>query len=112
LVNVDASSNSKVSGVISVSPVITWIFPGVNENRDFTLYPNPFNSSETLIIESKTKRDFSLTVFDLDGKTIYVSGSVASIQYIDAGIIGKAGMYFVEISVGEKRERIKIVKSN
>jgi len=115
LVSFDAGSNSQTSGIISVTqtpPVITGIYNGVSENNNFIVYPNPFGSSEILIVESKNQKDFSLTVFDVNGKALFVSESPAIIQRIAAGKICKAGIYFVEIRQGDKTERIKIIQGN
>jgi endoglucanase len=113
LVTFDTGSNSQISGIISVAPpsAITGIYNVVGENNNFIVYPNPFGSSEILIVESKNKKDFNLTVFDVNGKTVFTSESSGSIQRIAAGKISKAGIYFAEIKQDGKTERMKIIQN-
>ncbi len=75
---------------------------------DISAYPNPFNNE--LIISVCTQDDYSLSIFDINGKIVYIE----KFQFTDRISLNldnlMSGMYFVSINSAENNGIIKVVK--
>jgi photosystem II stability/assembly factor-like uncharacterized protein len=91
---------SSISSVLSVDNF---------EDNEFTIYPNP--SSETFNIKrsSNLEESMSIEVYDIIGKSVLKYEDVTDVNYtLDMKNINK-GIYFLRISIGNKRLVRKLI---
>ena len=76
-----------------------------DENIGVFVFPNPFNDAFTIFCE----RSAEFRIFDISGREISHQKITAGSQI--AGENLAAGTYFIEITAGDKRKMIQVVKS-
>ena len=84
---------------------------GIVENKlgnPFIVYPNPTNGKLTIVFENEFS-NAELTVHNVIGQAV-VHKNYSSGNQINLTLEGAAGVYFIEIVDGDKRERLKVIK--
>jgi len=75
-------------------------------------YPNPFQDNFDIQISSPDKEDLSLRVFDSNGRLLENRQNIEFQNYInDIGNDFVPGLYMIEISQGDKRDVIRMIKT-
>ena len=73
--------------------------------------PNPSSSQFTLKIESgNTKEILNLRVVDVFGKVIEVKNNIFAGQTLQIGNNYRPGFYFVEVTQGNNKKQLKLIK--
>jgi hypothetical protein len=100
--NVDTSANANNLTASSNCPV------GVNDIAgnvsEFKVLPNPMNSEANVSFFSEKQGNYTLTVADLTGKQVYVTGLEVKQGYNNTTIYRNSlptGMYFLYLSDGK-----------
>ena len=73
--------------------------------------PNPSSTYFTLIIQSNQNQLISLRVYDILGRAIETRYNIPTNSF-SIGHQYKAGLYYVEITQGNEKQTIKIIKSD
>jgi hypothetical protein len=74
-------------------------------------YPNPTTSQFNVKLESPdSKTSMTIRVVDLSGKVIEVRRGLMAGQTFQLGANYRPGMYFIELTQGDKRRIVKVVK--
>jgi hypothetical protein len=72
-------------------------------------WPNPTVNYFNLRVTSQAKENVVIRMFDMAGKLVQVKRGAAGDNYIlGEGVV--SGMYFIEVSQGDKTARAKVVK--
>ena len=74
------------------------------------VYPNPTTSSIVVELNNK-EEDFTVTIFDLQGKKHLQETYYGKRENIDLNYL-KNGMYIVEVTNNQKTDRVKIIKES
>ncbi len=94
------------------TPAITIIpkYPGKElPGLSISAWPNPTSSYFNLKVNSPVKETVQIRMYDMTGKMVQVKRGAAGDTYIlGEGVV--SGMYIVEVSQGDKKERVKLVK--
>ncbi|MBC7866967.1 MAG: T9SS type A sorting domain-containing protein, partial [Gloeobacteraceae cyanobacterium ES-bin-316] len=78
---------------------------------DLKASPNPTTSHFTVKLESpNTKDPITMKVMDLSGKVIEIRKNLVAGQTFQLGTHYRPGMYFAELTQGDKRRIVKLVK--
>ena len=95
-----------------ITPAITIIpkYPGKElPGLSITAWPNPTSSYFNLKVNSPVKETVLIRMYDMTGKMVQVKRGAAGDTYIlGEGVV--TGMYIIEVSQGDKKERVKLVK--
>jgi hypothetical protein len=87
------------------------------EEFDLNVYPNPSNSNFNLTIKSSDiTTPINVRILDVNGKVMTLIPNVQviktnSLVKIDANRL-TAGIYFAEVTQGDKRKTVKLIKVN
>jgi len=105
--NLYGKATSSTTVVISsTTGVIT-----ITNQDSYELYPNPFSSSATLIVNSTEKLPLTINIVDLNGEAIYSSSAYRTNEDITLGNeITASGIYFVQVSYGNEFKILKLVR--
>ncbi|MBK9531352.1 MAG: HYR domain-containing protein [Chitinophagaceae bacterium] len=81
------------------------VVPGLS----ITAWPNPSVNYFNLKVTSQSKENVLIKMYDMAGKLVQVKRGAAGDNYIlGEGVV--SGMYFIEVSQGDKTARTKVVK--
>lgn len=72
--------------------------------------PNPSASDFTLQVQSRSHERMQLRVTDISGRTVGVIDRLSADQTVKLGAAYHKGVYFVELSQGNNRQQIKLIK--
>jgi hypothetical protein len=98
-----ARINTSVAPEVDVTPVSTYF--------DVKAYPNPTTSQFNVKLESPdSKTSMTIRVIDLFGKVIEMKRGLMAEQTFQLGANYRPGMYFIELTQGDKRRIVKVVK--
>ncbi|NTS43678.1 T9SS type A sorting domain-containing protein, partial [Flavisolibacter sp. BT320] len=76
-------------------------------------YPNPAVSHFNISLESNNTRDaITLKVYNQLGQVVDVKRNLFSGQVVQVGGAYKQGTYFLEVTQGEQKQNLQVVKSN
>ena len=76
-------------------------------------YPNPAISQFNISLESNNTRDaITLKVYNQLGQVVDVKRNLFSGQVVQVGAAYKQGTYFIEVTQGEQKQNLQVVKSN
>ncbi len=94
----------------------------VSEHRDYSCptnfevspaYPNPFNATTSVLVETPFRSPLTIRVFDILGRLVYSRNnhtvSAGQHLYQISGAAWGAGTYFVQIEAGAEKEVQKII---
>jgi|GEM_PF-5806178 len=104
IVNVNGTSSMGMSN-ICVSGVATGIAESGTEGQSFSIFPNPFTSTTTLLFQSELTHA-NISVKDVLGrvvKTVDFSGRQLSLERAEM----KAGIYFVQVTDDQQHVTVK-----
>lgn len=80
----------------------------------FSVYPNPHDGNFFLQSNQEQSNPFDLSIYDLQGKALWTNDGL-SIPTGESYLIDMstfpAGMYFLEVISGEKKESIKVIRN-
>lgn len=88
----------------------------VKENLDalsLSLYPNPNNGIFEVVMPNILAAEVTLSVFDLQGKTVWQEQKIANSNFLKETITLEnlpAGIYIFEAQSGERRQRVKFIR--
>jgi VCBS repeat-containing protein len=83
----------------------------MENNFELSAYPNPTTSQFNVKLESPdNKTSMTLRVIDLSGKIIEVKRGLMAGQTFQLGVNYRPGMYFIELTQGDQRRIVKVVK--
>ena len=98
---------SRIEGTFDISVTeSTLSTPGFDANTLFSYYPNPVKSSLTL---NAQKEIANVTVFNMLGQTVLRVAPNAISSDVDMSNF-QAGAYFVQVTVGDAVETVKVIK--
>jgi hypothetical protein len=98
-----ARVNTNVAEELEITPATTYF--------DLKAYPNPTTSQFNVKLESPdSKTAMMVRVIDLSGKVIEVKRGLMAGQTFQLGANYRPGMYFIELTQGDKRRIVKVVK--
>jgi hypothetical protein len=98
-----ARINTSVAEELDITPAATYV--------DLKAYPNPTTSQFNVKLESlDTKTVMTIRVIDLSGKVIEVKRGLMAGQTFQLGANYRPGMYFIELTQGDQRRIVKVVK--
>lgn len=83
-----------------------------NLDFDFELFPNPAKSNFSVLLKSDKSEDYTIRVRDISGREVYSSieyGKVGKSYFYFSDMQAEAGVYFVELSHGDKKLVKKLV---
>lgn len=86
--------------------------PSLNANAGMIVFPNPFNESLSIRIETNSSEDTQLHIFDLNGRIVFsrlLEFTNSKSMTLSTSFL-KAGFYVVEILRGNECSRWKVVK--
>ncbi|RYE16178.1 MAG: T9SS type A sorting domain-containing protein [Sphingobacteriales bacterium] len=76
-------------------------------------YPNPAITQFNISLESNNTRDaITLKVYNQLGQVVDVKRNLFSGQVVQVGAAYKQGTYFIEVTQGEQKQTMQVVKSN
>ncbi|HEV7331858.1 MAG TPA: T9SS type A sorting domain-containing protein, partial [Flavisolibacter sp.] len=87
----------------------------INVAQRLTLkaYPNPAVSQFNISLESNNTRDaITLKVYNQLGQVVDVKRNLFSGQVVQVGAAYKQGTYFIEVTQGEQKQNLQVVKTN
>ena len=79
---------------------------------DFELFPNPAKNNFSVLLKSDKAEDYSVRVIDLSGRQVYSKmeyGKVGKSYFYFSDMQADAGVYFVELSHGDKKLVKKLI---
>ena len=82
----------------------------LNQSLTATASPNPSPGYFEVSIKSNSIESILITVTDITGRVIERKPNIKANSIIQLGNKYNKGIYFVEVSQGEKKEKLKIVK--
>jgi len=92
-------------------PGLTIESPG-SEKLNAVALPNPSNSSFTLILSGQRKNLVSVKVMDISGRVLERYDRVLANTRLRLGQRLAAGSYFIEITQGNRKKTISVIKVN
>jgi hypothetical protein len=84
-----------------------------SEALSLSLYPNPNNGVFELDIQNAFAQELTLSVLDLQGKTIWQEQKIANGNFLKETIALEhlpAGVYVLEVQSGQQRQRVKFIR--
>lgn len=93
----------------SLTLTTTGISDGFGEYSKFNFYPNPFQNTAELRINSENTDDYSITIKDMNGKLISSRTVAGGASYVIGNTL-QPGMYILEVTEGKKVQSIKLIK--
>ncbi|MEJ7682323.1 MAG: T9SS type A sorting domain-containing protein [Segetibacter sp.] len=72
-------------------------------------FPNPSTNYFTLKLESRVNGKAQLKVFDVSGRPVYLTEG-SSNQTYRFGDAFASGSYFLQVTQGEKKQTLKLIK--
>jgi hypothetical protein len=73
-------------------------------------YPNPSRAAFNLQINGLTSETVSVKVTDATGRLVEQRTNLAANQVLSVGNTYKAGLYYIEVAQGAKKQQLKMVK--
>jgi hypothetical protein len=108
----NAWQSTSVLGTLQIAgctnPLLA-IDPVVSATNEFNFYPNPFNNSGNLILESGSTDNYSINIRDMSGRLISNEKLEGSGPY-SIGESLPPGIYILEVFDGINRQAIKLTK--
>jgi|GEM_PF-1132689 len=99
---------------IRLSKIVTSVLTGVdaffNSENNAIVYPNPFNETITIKVNSTKNAIIDLKVYSLLGDLVYASATNVTNENIVMGEYLQAGIYLVEVTVAGQKQFSKICK--
>ncbi|MBB1287396.1 T9SS type A sorting domain-containing protein, partial [Flavisolibacter sp. BT320] len=93
---------------VAVNPALT-----LASKLTISAYPNPAVSQFNIRLESNNTREaITLKVFNQLGQVVDVKRNLFSGQVVQVGAAYKQGAYFVEVTQGEQKQNLQLVKTN
>ncbi len=83
----------------------------IGDHMDIKIFPNPVSDKLQIQTNSLFQAPFLLTLFNSQGKLMIAKQIDQQESIIDLTELPQ-GLYFVKLSMGEKSERIKLLKKN
>jgi hypothetical protein len=113
-------AGSRLSPFITAIPARTGNFVTVMESRSVaadafkglkvTVLPNPSPTVFTIITSSNSEKALSIIITDVQGRVVERKVNIAANGTLQVGSKLSAGVYFVEVTQGEQKQVIKLVK--
>ena len=94
----------------TVTSVVTGVDDFVHSASSATVYPNPFNETITIKVNSTKNATIDLKVYSLIGDLVYASATNVTNENIVMGEYLQAGIYLVEVTVEGQKQFSKICK--
>ncbi len=113
-VSVTTAGNCVFTDTLVVGITIcTGVDPSLAAATKVSVYPNPFRNNFHLEVDGFKGRELRYSLFTLNGAEVH-SGSAYSVrgsirEEILPGVLPQ-GMYILEMTLGDRKERIKLVK--
>jgi len=73
-------------------------------------FPNPSNTSFSLLVKGKTKGFVSIKVIDISGRVVERHDKGSTNNLVNLGQRLAAGSYFIEITQGDQKKTISVIK--
>ena len=73
-------------------------------------YPNPSRTGFNVQINGLTTEKVRIRVTDMSGRLVEQRTNLAANQVVSVGSNYRAGMYYIEVTQGENKQQIKMVK--
>jgi hypothetical protein len=113
--NIQVNSGSINTGTVSAARINTSIqevdITPTTTYFDLKASPNPTTSQFNVKLESPdSKTSMTVRVIDLSGKAIEVRTGLMAGQTLQLGANYRPGMYFIELTQGDQRRIVKVVK--
>ncbi len=87
-------------------------YPDIPSNFEISAYPNPFNSTLSILLDVPLHQDVTLLLYDLLGREVDVvyRGKLSSqtISYVAPAALA-SGVYFLRAASGDESELVKLV---
>jgi hypothetical protein len=110
-INVTASANLNSSQALRLNTASVELSKVTKAEFKVQAYPNPSTSQFNVKLESPdSKTSMTVRVIDLSGKIIEVKRGLMAGQTFQLGANYRPGMYFIELTQGDKRRIVKVVK--
>ena len=94
----------------STSTSIVTGLTDASKHLDISSWPNPFNSSITVFVDSKTNNPIKVVISDFTGKAVYKNELQEMKFILDLNEL-QSGIYFLELNNGEQKTIKKIIKN-
>lgn len=106
--------SGSTTSLIAQESVVTQTEPRLLADRlNAAVYPNPALSQFNIKLTSNNTRDaITLRVYNQLGQVMDVKRNLFSGQVIQVGAAYKQGTYFIEVTQGEQKQNIQLVKTN
>ncbi len=76
------------------------------------VYPNPFNDEFHIRIESESDLRIDLRMFDIAGQVVYQQSGISTSEDVSMSNTLAKSVYFVEITQGDAKRVIRIIKGS
>ena len=73
-------------------------------------YPNPSRAGFSIQISGLATEKVAVKVTDMNGRLIEQRTNLAANQVVSLGNNYRAGMYYIEVAQGDKKQQLKMVK--
>jgi hypothetical protein len=83
----------------------------VDEGIELNAFPNPFNNEFTINFNSRDDKTLDIRIYDVTGKAVFESLKVNPFETFTTGSQLDAGVFILEITQGEFRKAIRIIKA-
>ena len=85
-----------------------------NKNYDYTIFPNPVADNFSLLLDLKNVSTCNITIYDELGRQMFADKNINvinGVNQINLSLNGfKSGVYFIDVSIGEKSLVKQIIK--
>ena len=98
---------NSIGEILSVSNINSEIY-------DYTIFPNPIDENFSLLLDLKNISTCNVTIYDELGRQIFTDKNINvinGVNQINLSLNGfKSGVYFIDVSIGEKSLVKQIIK--
>ncbi len=106
----NTSCNSLARGDNSEGDIYT--FESATSEIDLVVYPNPSTHNFNFILESSSSESVSIRIFDVAGRLVEELANQLPNSKIELGSELISGSYLAEVTQGENRKTVKLIKLN
>jgi hypothetical protein len=86
--------------------------PVTGDHFEVLVLPNPSTTNFRLLVETYSMEPITVRVYEASGKLVTVKDKMPRFSIISVGDNYRGGTYYAEISQGDKRKVVKLVKLN
>ena len=105
-------SNSPVSTAQQARKSPVSIVPSANEITEIQVMPNPSSSHFNLVIKGTGESTATVRILDMFGQVVETHQKIASNTILKVGHRLASGAYFAEITQGNQRRIVRLIKAN